>query len=468
MLKEKLQKTTPFIYGITFILILSICSLGFLTPFSTVSIGSASSGTEFNSSVSCLYKAGLNGSITSNILVDRLTDDGDETILVGTSDGLYLISNGVLQRYIPSPFGISHIALVEDVTGDDLRDIVVSLKEADVPALRCYDGATGEKVWHFASKQKVFVKGMGWGEVQLATTGLQIARDRDSQIVIVTSGRCVFALDVHEGSQLWKFEALDRLGHLALVADINGDDVEELAIGSEDGYLYMLSGKSGKVLWKKRIAEELTLEYGGGNTEMVQTGITSIQTLARETGRIITGSGDGKVRLIDLKDKRCVWEKTIVASEDDLPTNLRVFLGVDTTEDGLPEVLVAKDDYECQGDDRSSGGGSIFGGSTSRVPTIQWEEFGEGHQEVQSSGELEQREVTLLDAEGGEELWQRDLYLWSDADPEIASHNGDPVFLEPHKQQVRRIDLSTGDLLDSIAISTLDGEAPRIKVFNDE
>ncbi len=58
-------------------------------------------------SVSCLEKLGLSGDVTSEPVVGKLTESGPETVFLGTSDGLYAVSSGVLQSYIYTPFGVS-------------------------------------------------------------------------------------------------------------------------------------------------------------------------------------------------------------------------------------------------------------------------------------------------------------------------------------------------------------------------
>ena len=55
--------------------------------------------------------------------------------------------------------------------------------------------------------------------------------------------------------------------------------------------MYILSGKSGKVLWKKRVAEELAL-HDGGYTNTIQTGIDSLMTLDSLAGQLVRRSRD--------------------------------------------------------------------------------------------------------------------------------------------------------------------------------
>ena len=62
------------------------------------------------------------------------------------------------------------MALTNDITGDGLREVVVALNDTQVPALRCYDGATWEKVWQYTPMTRIWDK--LWVDRQLIITDL--------------------------------------------------------------------------------------------------------------------------------------------------------------------------------------------------------------------------------------------------------------------------------------------------------
>ncbi len=90
---------------------------------------------------------GLYGDITTPPLVDRLSDTGDNLTFVGTTNGLYVVApGGKLHHFLYSPFGIKHVALIDDITDDGIREVVVALNDTQVPAAallrRSYLGET--------------------------------------------------------------------------------------------------------------------------------------------------------------------------------------------------------------------------------------------------------------------------------------------------------------------------------------
>ncbi len=150
---------------------------------------------------------GLYGDITTRPLVGRLSDSSDNLTFVGTTNGLYVVApGGKLQHFLYSPFGIKHMALIDDITGDGLREVVVALNDTQVPALRCYDGATWEKLWQFAPMIRIWEK--LWVDRQMIITALRWWTMADSQRVVITSGRCVLSVDAKEGTEQWRFNSI--------------------------------------------------------------------------------------------------------------------------------------------------------------------------------------------------------------------------------------------------------------------
>ena len=57
-------------------------------------------------------QAGLCGEIVANIVAMELAN-GEEAVLLGTSRGLYIVAEGTLLNYIPTPNHVMDIALLE-------------------------------------------------------------------------------------------------------------------------------------------------------------------------------------------------------------------------------------------------------------------------------------------------------------------------------------------------------------------
>ncbi len=196
---------------------------------------------------------------------DRLSSSGDNLTFVGTTNGLYVVApGGKLQHFLYSPFGIKHMALINDITGDGIREVVVALDDTQVPALRCYDGATWEKVWQFAPMARIWDK--LWVDRQLIITNLAVIEDGDSQRVLITSGRCVLSVDAKDGTEQWRFTASAAVWRMVTLADLNGDGADEVFVGSDDGHLFWLNARTGKAQWQTKLPEHKGVNYGDSST----------------------------------------------------------------------------------------------------------------------------------------------------------------------------------------------------------
>ncbi len=203
---------------------------------------------------------GLYGDITTPPLVGRLSDSSDNLTFVGTTNGLYVVApGGKLHHFLYSPFGIKHIALIDDITDDGIREVVVALNDTQVPALRCYDGATWERLWQFAPMARIWEN--GWVNRQLLISNLDVITCRGSQNVVFTSGRCLFSVDAKDGTKQWQFKGPSSLRRMVTLADLNGDSADEVFVGSDDGRLYLLSGKSGQVRWRTKLPKPKSTDY---------------------------------------------------------------------------------------------------------------------------------------------------------------------------------------------------------------
>ena len=419
----------------TLVLVLLICSVVVGPGCSTGSVRSASADDLIaDPSVTCIEKLGLSGTVTSKVVVGKPTDSGPNAVFVGTSDGLYVISDGILQTYIYTPFGVSHIALIDDLTGDGGREVLFSLKDADVPSIQCYNGATWERLWQSATRQPVYVSNMGWSDLQFPTTDLEVLAGRDPQIIAVSTGCCVFGIDAGDGRHLWTFAARDTLQGMAAVSDVGSDGVDDVVVGDKQGLVHLVSGKTGEAKWSKKIAQE----YQPENGQPEQTEVTDVATYDCDEGKVVVTAGDGKVRLLNLRGKRCEWEQSLVSLAE-LPASLFVTVVPDVTADGEPEVLVT--DFTS-----GSGSGSSYGAGVGTEPT--------------------QAAATLLSGSNGDEVWQRYLYARKGADVELSYYQDQPVILETQKDSaVRLVSLKNGDLLGRLAVKTLDGAAILIRQF---
>jgi len=398
------------------ILVISACiislgtlSIGAVAPHQADSESSNPPAAEAESetSVRCL-PFGLYGAITAEALVDRLSDSSDNLTFVGTSNGLYVVGpDGKLRHFLYSPFGTKHVVLIDDITGDGSREVVVVLNDTQVPALRCYDGITWEKLWQFAPLTKIWDR--MWVKRQMGITDLQVIGNGDSQSVVVTSGRCVFSVDARDGKVNWRYGASGDVTQMTTVADLNGDDTDEVFVGSDDGHFYLLDGKTGEVRWRTKLPSRLV------HGEVTQSAAQHVLTLDREAGQVAVASTDGLVRLFDLKDEELEWEVSLPTQDGNSAGPMT--LVPNATSDGQPGILI-----------------SYPSGTENKV--------------------------ALLDATGGK-LWDKDIGVSS---LELGSLGGKRVIIVATAEEIKLLDLADGEtVVKTIPMSTLDGQAPMVR-----
>ncbi len=355
-------------------------------------------------------------------MAGRLSDGSDNLTFVGTSNGLYVVGlDGKLRHHLYTPFGIKNVTLIGDITGDGIREVVVALNDTQVPALRCYDGATWEKVWQFAPMAKVWDK--LWVKRQLPITSLEVTGVGDSQSLVVTSDRCVFSVNAEDGTEHWRFRAPSKLGSMATVADLNNDGADEVFVGSYDGQLFLLNGKTGDLRWRTKLP---VISANGSDEPNV---VFDIVTLDREAGKVAVVSTDGLARLFDLQSRKCEWA---VPVSDDGVSGYRITLAPD---------------------------------ATSRWPTGDARDI---RLRLQSNrGLLRKGSCSWMPA--AEKVWDRKLNVWHDSGVEVGSFGGKPVILEPREQEIRLIDVKDGKtVVKAIPVSTLDDKAPMVQQVGED
>ncbi len=340
---------------------------------------------------------------------------------MGTTNGLYVVApGGKLQHFLYSPFGIKHIALIDDITGDGIREVVVALNDTQVPALRCYNGATWEKAWQLAPMTRIWDK--LWVDRQLIINNLGLTGDGDSQSLLISSGRCVLSVSAGEGAEQWRFTASATVWRMVTLADINGDGADELFAGSNDGSLYWLNARTGKVLWRTNLPKhEAPNSRPWDNNE--EQPVSDIIVLDEEAGRVTVSSGNGWVQTYSLLEKKREWD-TLVFEDDpneySPPHCVLMSPTADVTGDGLAEVLLSE--------------------TPSGLPDIG----------ISTDGR------TALCDSAGNMVWRKSSSVWLGSAFETDTFEGKPVFLQRGAGDITLVDLRDGEsVLHTIRLNSL-------------
>ncbi len=151
-----------------------------------------------------------------------------------------------------------------------------------------------------------------------------------SGILIGSEDRCAYGLDYETGERLWKFQTNGSVRSIS-VYDIDGDEQDEILVGSADGYVYLLD-QQGDLLNKHRLDYPI---YTILATDIDQDGRVEL---------LVTTEGKELLALVYHKNQdhsRGYFEKTWCKTFD---TRLLSFCVTDIDGDGHFEIIAGSDD----------------------------------------------------------------------------------------------------------------------------
>lgn len=390
---------------------------------------------------------GISGNISADPVVIDLTGDGVNEVLLGTSNGLYAISNGTLLYRIPSLSAIIDVAAIDDVNGDGIPDVAAAASDIYFPNIRLYDGASGQKLWHFIPSQEVFIQNRMWTQQQTLTYDVETADLNGDGVsdLLASSGYRVYGLEGRTGSELWDFQTVDNIWKVTSLSDLTGDGVPEVAAGGQNGYMHVIDGRDGSVIWEKRLVARYNVinEKGAVSSTVDRSiwDITPVEVAGIQSA--IVSAEDGSVRLVNLRDGNVEWETKVVEYVTAMLYeyygelngratspggfhffNLRISLTPDTTGDDVPDTLA-----------------SAYVGRA-----------GYGRQEPRGAG------LFLLDTASGQIVWEnKTLDLKKVGGVEVVLLEDDPVVLVP-LDQLKAVDLATGVIIQNMALPGRPGD----------
>jgi len=314
-----------------------------------------------------MVQIGISGAITTpGIILAGLTGNGEDSVLVGTSTGLYVFtSGGDLHSYIQTSSSVTNVAVLGDLTDDGCPEIAISTADAYFPNVQCYDIETGEKIWEFSPKTEVYDSYILWTMQQTSVFDMVSVNDLNSNghdDIVLSSGYGVYALDGETGEPVWEFEDSDNVWDLLAVDDQDSDGRQDILAGDQNGYLYMISGGSGEEIWSKYLSKTYTVINPSTNSlaGSVKRSVWDIIGLTVDGKQHAAVSAeDGYVYLIDIANGDTKWQKEIIDYVDTLlysyygdhplPTsmsdynffNLRVNAVDDATGDGNMDIIAS-------------------------------------------------------------------------------------------------------------------------------
>jgi hypothetical protein len=394
-----------------------------------------------------MVQLGISGDLsTNNIVVDNLMDD-EKSIILGTSTGIYIINDGgKLDKNIQTSSSVTNVLVIDDITGDNKKDILITTSDVYFPNVKVLDSETNDKIWDFSPKMEIYDTRILWTMKQTPIFDIRLINDiNDDEYndVIISSGYNIYALDGKTGSQLWQFEDTDNTWKLLIVEDKNDDGYQDVIFGDQNGYVYLISGKTGDKIWDTYVSKSYTIVNPSTNS-IVGTVTRSVWDILlieiNDNEKLIVSCEDGYIYLMDLSSGEIEWEKEVIEYVDSLlyqyyndpiPTsmfdynffNLRINLIDDLTGDNNKDIIA------------------------STFPDIR---FGQEYKGVKG--------IYLLNSDNGEIEWRNEnVELRYISKPEILNletqYIAVPVGKSGFKEKIKLLDPKDGSVYETLSIN---------------
>lgn len=263
-------------------------------------------------SVDWINLEGIVGEITTGLLAADLDNDGVEDILfVGSSFGFqgYFLNNGTKKlEYLTGEGGaITSVEVIDDINGDQIGDVLFTSTSQFFPNVIVISGADGDVIWNFRPSEESYFLGAIWTDVELKSwSSAQI-----DEKVIISAWKFVYALSSSNGDVEWRYEGKNDIWSVVAVEDINGDSIDDIIAGDQEGYLHAISGSNGNKIWKIKFTSDIET-----TEETFKANVWSIESLGDVDGdefdELAISSEEGYVRLISSENGDFLWEKKIM------------------------------------------------------------------------------------------------------------------------------------------------------------
>ena len=266
---------------------------------------------------------GFTGSITTRLrTVDLKAPEGNDSVIFGTTSGVYILDLGTGEVYnrIPVAFPVTSVFMGRDGDGDGVKDIGYTSMDQVRSNTVFVSSGTGKKLWDFTPTEKVYTSNLGWHHEETRSwDSLEYFHHGEAKL-FVTSWRALYCLDITTGKQIWRHSGDDDFWNIALLNDIDGDGKKDIIVNTQEGALRAVSSATGKIIWNSVLEEGY--EYKA-NLAFATLKFTSPKSLWKPvpiddiTGdgidEIAVGSEMGFVYLLDGMNGKKLWEKDVIS-----------------------------------------------------------------------------------------------------------------------------------------------------------
>lgn len=172
-----------------------------------------------------VWQRDLEGSVSDVAVLEDITGDAiEEVVAGGWSDYVACLdgTNGLVLWTRTIGTIIMELSIIRDVTGNGIDDVIVGSWSSSV---YCLEGGTGEIVW------SVWVGSDNWSVDALADVD---GDGVDDVAVGSLNGYRAVCLSGADGAELWSYATTERVYDVSAAPDLNGDHLPDVLVGLQD------------------------------------------------------------------------------------------------------------------------------------------------------------------------------------------------------------------------------------------
>jgi len=268
-LKRRNKAFTTIIIG--FILLLPIIATipsNLLTNESVINLKTQNGGSGADS---ILWKVGRGMPGDGPTMQPRMinfTEGGPSLIVVGMDEGIATITlDGFINMSYITMGPVIDFEIIEDISGDDVKDIVLITYNKDHPNLIAIASNNGTEIWKF----KPTIKGISTENYEeqdhiTYSWDIKIVNDiTDDSIpeIVISSWYRLYVINGKSGTKVWMNDKdfTNDIWKLEVLEDINNNGYQTIVAGSEEGELIAFDSKIGTKLWSYSVRESSILVF---------------------------------------------------------------------------------------------------------------------------------------------------------------------------------------------------------------
>ena len=282
------------------------------SPYGAIPVNTSSSGIRsaiapgIAGSLLNMMVASLDGDdVEESVIV--VTDAGVFAVKLG-------VNESSLDLFYPSPSRVLDFAVLSDSDGNGRNEIAIATYDISLPNIVVFDSGTGQELWHHRHEVLTYDSKEEYASdfVKRQTFTWSIARVDDlngdaKKELVVGSWDTVLMLDGASGNELWSFQADNDVWQVSSADDVTGDGKPDILAGTQDGTVYLIDGFSGALRWSVALSEPYVTE-----TKTVNRAIWDVfsikDVLGDATPAVVASSEDGYVYLLDGSNGDVVWD----------------------------------------------------------------------------------------------------------------------------------------------------------------